>query len=167
MGKFIIKRLLGLIPTLFVIVTLSFFITRLAPGGPFASEKKVPPEILANLEKQYHMDEPLFKQYLRYVGNVLHGDLGPSFKNKDFTVNQLIGSSMPNSLLLGVISLAFAMLFGITFGLISAVKQNTWIDYSTMSFASVGLSVPLFVVGPVAVFVFALWGAFMIVSCCI
>ena len=156
MGKFIIKRLLGLIPTLFVIVTLSFFITRLAPGGPFASEKKVPPEILANLEKQYHMDEPLLKQYIRYVVSVLHGDLGPSFKNKDFTVNQLIGSSMPNSLLLGVIALALAMLFGITFGLISAVKQNTWVDYTTMSFASVGLSVPLFVVGPVAVFVFAL-----------
>jgi oligopeptide transport system permease protein len=156
MGKFIVKRVLGLIPTMFVIVTLSFFMIRLAPGGPFSSERKVTPEILANLQHKYHMDEPLGMQYLRYIGDILHGDLGPSFKNKDFTVNQLIGSSMPNSLVLGIVALAIAVVFGITFGLLSAVRQNTWVDYSTMSVASIGLAVPLFVVGPVAVLVFAL-----------
>lgn len=156
MGKFIVKRVLGLIPTMFVIVTLSFFMIRLAPGGPFSSERKVTPEILANLQHKYHMDEPLGMQYLRYIGDILHGDLGPSFKNKDFTVNQLIGSSMPNSLVLGITALALAVLFGVTFGLLSAVRQNTWVDYSTMSLASIGLAVPLFVVGPVAVLVFAL-----------
>ncbi|HAH63112.1 MAG TPA: oligopeptide ABC transporter permease OppB [Treponema sp.] len=156
MGKFIVKRLLGLIPTMFVIVTLSFFMIRLAPGGPFSSERKVSPEIMANLEHKYHMDEPLGMQYLRYLGDMVHGDLGPSFKNKDFTVNQLIGASMPNSLVLGVTALAIAVLFGISFGLLSAVRQNTWVDYTTMSAASIGLSVPLFVVGPLAVLVFAL-----------
>ena len=156
MGKFIIKRVLGLIPTMFVIVTISFFMMRLAPGGPFSSERKLSPEIQANIEHKYHLDEPLAMQYLRYLGDLLHGDLGPSYKNKDFTVNELIGKSMPNSLLLGVISLVIAVTFGVVFGLFSAVRQNTWIDYTTMSCASVGLSVPMFVIGPVAVLIFAL-----------
>lgn len=156
MGKFIVNRILGLIPTMFVIVTLSFFMVRLAPGGPFSSERKLTPEIQANIEHKYHLDEPLPMQYLRYLGDMLHGDLGPSYKNKDFTVNDLIGQSMPNSLVLGVTALTIAVFFGILFGLLSAVRQNTWVDYTTMSFASAGLSAPLFVVGPVAVLVFAL-----------
>ena len=156
MGKFIVNRILGLIPTMFVIVTLSFFMVRLAPGGPFSSERKLTPEIQANIEHKYHLDEPLPMQYLRYLGDMLHGDLGPSYKNKDFTVNNLIGQSMPNSLVLGVTALTIAVVFGILFGLLSAVRQNTWVDYTTMSFASAGLSAPLFVVGPVAVLVFAL-----------
>lgn len=141
---------------MFVIVTLSFFMVRLAPGGPFSSERKLTPEIQANIEHKYHLDEPLPMQYVRYLGDILRGDLGPSYKNKDFTVNDLIGQSMPNSLVLGVTALAIAVFFGILFGLLSAVRQNTWVDYTTMSFASAGLSTPLFVVGPVAVLVFAL-----------
>lgn len=156
MGKFIIRRLLSLIPTLFLIVTFSFFIIRVAPGGPFSSEKKVSDEVMANLLHNYHMDEPLPKQYVRYLGSMLKGDLGPSFKNKDYTVNQLIGQSMPNSMILGVTALAIALVFGILGGLLSAVRQNSWVDYTCMSFASLGLSIPLFVVGPVAVLVFAM-----------
>ena len=156
MGKFIIKRLFSLIPTMFLIVTFSFFIIRIAPGGPFASEKKVTPEVMANLMHKYHMDEPLVKQYLRYMVDVLHGDLGPSFKNKDYTVNQLIGQSMPNSMVLGITALIIAVVLGTLVGLASAVKQNSWVDYSAMSFASLGISIPLFVVGPVAVLVFAM-----------
>ena len=156
MGKFIIRRLLSLIPTMFLIVTFSFFIIRIAPGGPFASEKKVTPEVMANLMHKYHMDEPLVKQYLRYMVDVLHGDLGPSFKNKDYTVNQLIGQSMPNSMVLGITALIIAVVLGTLVGLASAVKQNSWVDYSAMSFASLGISIPLFVVGPVAVLVFAM-----------
>ena len=156
MGKFIIKRLLSLIPTLFLIVTFSFFIIRIAPGGPFSSEKKVSEEVMQNLLKKYHMDEPLIKQYFRYLGDMLHGDLGPSFQNKDFTVNQLIGASMPNSLVLGLTALAIALVFGSLAGLISAVKQNSWADYLCMSFAGLGISIPLFVVGPVAVLIFAM-----------
>ena len=156
MGKFIVRRLLSLIPTMFLIITFSFFIIRIAPGGPFASEKKVTPEVMANLMHKYHMDEPLVKQYLRYMVDVLHGDLGPSFKNKDYTVNQLIGQSMPNSMILGITALIIAVVLGTLVGLASAVKQNSWVDYTAMSFASLGISIPLFVVGPVAVLIFAM-----------
>ncbi len=141
---------------MFIIVTLSFFIIRIAPGGPFSSEKKVPPEVMQNLLKKYHMDEPLFKQYLRYMGDILHGDLGPSFKNKDYTVNELIFTSLPNSLILGMTALAVALFLGIGVGTVSALKQNTWIDYSVMSAAVIGISIPLFVVGPVLMLIFAM-----------
>jgi len=156
MGKFILRRLLTLIPTMFVIVTLSFFIIRAAPGGPFSSEKKVTQEVMQNLMHKYHMDEPLYKQYLRYMGDILHGDLGPSFKNKDYTVNQLIGASMPNSLVLGLTALAIALVFGSLTGLLSALKQNHWQDYACMSVASFGISIQTFVIGPIAVLLFAI-----------
>ncbi|MCR4743355.1 MAG: oligopeptide ABC transporter permease OppB [Treponema sp.] len=156
MGKFIVRRLLSIIPTMFLIVTLSFFTIRLAPGGPFSSEKKVTPEVMQNLMHKYHMDEPLYKQYLRYMGDVLQGDLGPSYKNKDYTVNQLIGKSMPNSMILGITALCIALIFGSLAGLISALKQNSWADYSLMSLASLGISIPLFVVAPLAVLIFAM-----------
>ena len=156
MGRFIFRRILGLIPTMFLIITLSFFLIRLAPGGPFSSEKKVTPEVMQNLLKKYHMDEPLFKQYLRYIGDVLRGELGPSFKNKDYSVNELIAVSLPNSLILGVTSLALALLFGIAVGVVSALNQNSAADYTAMSAAVIGISVPLFVVGPVFMLVFAM-----------
>ena len=92
MTKFIIRRLLSLIPTMFIIVTLSFFLIRFAPGGPFSSEKKLPEQVLQNILKKYHMDQPLGKQYLSYMGDVLHGDLGPSYRYKDQTVTELIGA---------------------------------------------------------------------------
>ena len=156
MGKFIFRRILGLIPTMFLIVTLSFFLIRLAPGGPFSREKKVTPEVMQNLLKKYHMDEPLFKQYLRYMGDVLRGDLGPSFKNKDYTVNELIFTSLPNSLILGVVSLCIALLLGVSVGIVSALNRNTRVDYAAMSAAVIGISVPLFVVGPVLMLILAM-----------
>ncbi len=156
MGKFVIRRFLSLIPTMFLIVTFTFFIIRAAPGGPFSSEKKVSEEVMANMMHKYGLDEPLVVQYIKYMGRVLHGDLGPSFKNKDYTVNQLIGQSMPNSMILGVTSLAIALILGSLAGMASAIKQNTWVDYTCMSFASLGISIPLFVVGPIAVLVFAM-----------
>ncbi len=156
MGRFILRRLLVLIPTMFIIVSLSFFMIRLAPGGPFSSEKKVTPEVMENLLKKYHMDEPLVNQYLRYLGDVLQGDLGPSFKNKDYTVNQLIGTSMPHSLLLGIVALAIAFFFGVSSGLVSALKQNSIADYAFTGISNLGLAIPLFVVGPLSVLVFAI-----------
>ncbi len=156
MTKFIIKRFLSLIPTMFLIVTFSFFIIRIAPGGPFSSEKKVTEEVMQNLMHKYHMDEPLFKQYLRYMGDVLQGDLGPSYKNKDYTVNQLIGASMPNSMVLGMTALLVAFVFGTLAGLISAIRQNSITDYACMSLASLGISIPTFIIGPVAVLIFAM-----------
>ncbi|MDR2096047.1 MAG: ABC transporter permease subunit [Treponema sp.] len=155
MGRFILRRLVSIIPTMFVIVTLSFFMMRLAPGGPFSSEKEVPQAVLENLLKKYHLDESLPRQYLRFLGDVLRGDLGPSFTNKDFTVNDLIAQSLPNSIILGLTSLAFALVAGVTVGIISALRQNSALDYSTMSLAVMGISIPLFVAGPVLMLIFA------------
>ncbi len=149
MTRFLIRRFLSLIPTIFVIITLSFAIVRMAPGGPFSSEKNAPPEVIENLNKKYHLDEPLPKQYLRYLGDIAKGDLGPSFRYKDYTVNELIKQALPASMLLGFLSLAVAVSAGITAGVISALRRNTWIDYAAMSFAVLGISVPLFVIGPI------------------
>lgn len=155
MLRFVVRRLLSLIPTLFLIVTLSFFIIRIAPGGPFSSEKTVPPEVLQNIMRAYHMDESLPKQYFRYISDVAKGNLGPSFKYKDYTVNELIGKSLPNSMILGIVSLLVALVGGITVGIISSLRQNTWVDYLSMSVAIIGISVPLFVIGPVIMLILA------------
>ena len=155
MIRFIIRRLISLIPTLFLIVTFSFFIMKVAPGGPFSAERNPPPEVLANINKVYHLDEPIPKQYVRYLGNMLRGDLGPSFRYKDYTVNDLIGNTMPNSLILGITALCGALFFGLLVGLISAVKRNSIADYASMSIAVIGISVPLFVVGPLLMLLFA------------
>jgi oligopeptide transport system permease protein len=156
MTKYIIRRFLGLIPTLFIIVTLSFFIIRIAPGGPFSEERALPQQVLQNIEKAYHLDEPLLMQYGRYVLDILRGDLGPSFRYKDYDVNYYIRISLPNSMVLGLISLTLAVLIGITTGLISATRQNSALDYLSMSVAVIGISVPLFVVGPVLMYVLAM-----------
>ena len=156
MIRFIIRRLISLIPTLFLIITFSFFIMKVAPGGPFSAERNPPPEVLANINKVYHLDEPLPKQYVRYLGNMLRGDLGPSFRYKDYTVNDLIGNTMPNSLILGITALCSALVFGLLVGLVSAVKRNSIADYASMSIAVIGISVPLFVVGPLLMLLFAL-----------
>lgn len=155
MIRFIIRRLISLIPTLFLIVTFSFFIMKVAPGGPFSAERNPPPEVLANINKVYHLDEPLPKQYVRYLGNMLRGDLGPSFRYKDYTVNDLIGNTMPNSLILGITALCSALFFGLLVGLVSAVKRNSIADYASMSVAVIGISIPLFVVGPLLMLLFA------------
>ncbi len=156
MSKFIVRRLLSVIPTLFIIVTLSFFMIRLAPGGPFSREKKIPQEVLQNILKKYHMDEPLLNQYFRYLGDVLRFDLGPSYRYKDSTVNELIGKAFPVSLHLGAMALGVALFLGISVGIISALNQNKWPDYAAMSFAVLGISIPLFVIGPLLMLVFAL-----------
>ena len=155
MSRYIIRRFLSLIPTIFIIVTLSFFLIRFAPGGPFSGEKNVPEQILQNLMKKYHMDEPMLQQYLRYLGDLLRGDLGPSYRYRDSTVNELISQTLPNSMVLGAISLFLATVFGILVGIVSALHQNRWQDYTAMSIAVIGISVPLFVVGPVLQLVFA------------
>jgi len=156
MTKFIIRRLISLIPTMFVIVTLSFFLIRIAPGGPFSAEKKLPEVVLQNIMKKYHMDEPLPKQYLRYLGDVLQGDFGPSYRYKESTVNELMAQGFPTSILLGSIALSMATVLGVAVGIISALMQNKWPDYTAMSIAVIGISVPLFVVGPVLQLIFAM-----------
>lgn len=156
MSKYIIRRFLGLIPTLFIIITISFFIIRIAPGGPFDTERAVPEQILRNLEAKYHLDEPIIQQYGRYLFDIIRGDLGPSYKYQDHDVNFYIFQSLPNSMLLGVIALAISLTFGISFGTFSAIRQNSFIDYFAMSLAVIGISIPLFVIGPVLMYVFAM-----------
>jgi oligopeptide transport system permease protein len=148
MIRFTIRRFLSLIPTLFLIITIAFAIIHAAPGGPFSAERNPTPEVLENLNKKYHLDEPMAKQYLRYVGQMVQGDLGPSFRYKDYTVNQLVRQALPTSMLLGTLALALATLLGVALGVLSALRQNTLLDYASMSFAVIGISVPLFVIGP-------------------
>lgn len=156
MAKYIIKRVIGMIPTMLIIITLSFFIVRLAPGGPFATERAMPEVIKHNIEAKYHLDEPLVKQYGRYIFDVLRGDLGPSYKYKDYDVNYYIGNSLPNSMVLGSISIMIALVVGIILGVLAAVYQNSWIDYLCMALAVMGISIPLFVIAPVMQLVFSL-----------
>ncbi len=156
MAKYIVKRIIGMIPTMLIIITLSFFIVRIAPGGPFASERALTETIQKNIEAKYHMDEPLVKQYGRYLFDVLRGDLGPSYKYKDYDVNYYIGHSLPNSMALGSIAMVLAILVGVTLGILAAVYQNSWIDYLCMALAVLGISIPLFVIAPVLQLVFSL-----------
>src|SRR5260221_14133136 len=121
MLSFIVRRLLGAIPTLFVIITIAFFMIRLAPGGPFDSERSVPKEIEANLNRVYHLDQPLPLQYVHYLGSVLEGDFGPSFTYKDFTVTELIWSGFPVSVQLGGTAVVPACLVGCTLGPLAAL----------------------------------------------
>jgi oligopeptide transport system permease protein len=146
-----------MIPVLWIIVTATFFMIRFVPGGPFTAEKAVTPEVLRNLEAHYGLDRPLHRQYLDYLGNLLHGDLGPSFKYANRTVNEIIADKLPASLELGLLALAIALTFGLTLGVLAAVRRNTWLDYLCSSVAMTGISVPTFVLGPLLVLFFAIY----------
>jgi len=156
MTQYIIRRFLGLFPTLLIIITISFFIIRVAPGGPFDREKALPPQVMENIEAKYNMDKPLIVQYGMYMWDVIRGDLGPSYRYMDRDVNYYVFSSLPASMLLGVISLTISIVMGVTSGIISALRQNKLADYLSMSFAVIGISVPLFVIGPVLMYFLAL-----------
>lgn len=156
MGRFVIRRIVGIVPTLWIIVTLSFFVIRLAPGSPFSEERTVAPEVQADLEAKYGFDKPLAVQYLRYMGNLLRGDLGLSTKYPQRTVNEIIWLGFPVTLTLAAFALVWALLLGVTAGIIGAVRQNTGWDYSAMAAAMVGISIPTFVLGPLLVLLFSL-----------
>ncbi|WP_417069318.1 oligopeptide ABC transporter permease OppB [Niveibacterium terrae] len=158
MLKFIARRVfLEALPTLLLLATLTFFMIRLAPGGPFSSEMNVPPEVLAHIQARYHLDQPLWQQYLGYLGDLAHGDLGPSFKYKDFTVNELVASSLPVSFRLGLFAFVIALLVGVSAGVVAALRQNTWIDYGVMTIAMTGVVIPNFVLAPILALIFAIW----------
>jgi len=146
-----LKRLLGAIPTLLILLTLAFFMMRMAPGGPFDSEKSLPPEIQANLDRKYHLDEPLLQQYGRYLWylwDLLHGDFGPSFQYRDYTVNELIATGFPVSMRLGVTAILIALVIGVALGTVAALRQNRATDYTVMTLAMTGISIPNFVLAP-------------------
>jgi oligopeptide transport system permease protein len=148
MLRYFLTRLAGAVPTLFVIVTVAFFLIRAAPGGPFDQEQTLPPEIMANLQSAYGLDQPIWTQYERYLGALAHGDFGPSFKYKDFSVTELIGQGFPVTLELGTIAMALALILGVLIGVFAALHQNSAADYATMSVAVVGIAIPSFVVLP-------------------
>lgn len=155
MPTYAFKRLFGALPTLFVLLTLAFFMMRAAPGGPFDRERDVEPQVRAHLEQAYHLDEPLLKQYGRYLGALLHGDLGPSFKYADHSVNELIAEGFPVSLTLGALAMLLALLLGGALGVFAALRQNTALDHALMTLAMTGISIPNFVVAPLLILLFA------------
>ena len=157
MFQYAIRRLFGTLPTLLLIIALAFFMMRLAPGGPFDKERKVTAEVEANLMAAYHLDEPLPMQFVRYLGNILRGDFGPSFQYKDFTVTELIWGGFPTSLKIGGMAILLAAMIGLTLGTLAALKQNSAIDYAVMALAMTGITIPNFVVAPVLTLVFGLW----------
>jgi len=150
-----LKRFLGAIPTLLVMVTLCFFLMRVAPAGPFSGERVLTPAVQANLDAKYHLNDPLVVQYGSYVWSLLKGDLGPSFKYPDWTVNDLIEQGFPVSLELGFWAMLIAIVVGVFLGSYAAFRQNTWVDYCVTGVSMVGISVPNFVVAPLCTLVFA------------
>jgi oligopeptide transport system permease protein len=158
MFSYAIRRLLGAIPTLLIIITLSFFMMRLAPGGPFDAQRNLPPEIKHNIEAAYDLDKPVWQQYAIYLGKLAHGDLGPSFKNKDFTVTELIAEGLPVSLKLGLSAIVIAIFVGMGLGTAAALRQNKVSDYSVMTAAMIGITIPTFVTAPILTLIFGVYG---------
>lgn len=148
MFRYAVARLLGAIPTLFALVTIAFFLVRLAPGGPFDEERQLPPEIEANLRRAYNLDAPLKAQYLRYLGDLARGDLGPSFKYKDYRVAELIATGLPVTARIGLSALVVAVVIGVACGAVAALRRNGWVDRLVMTLAMTGIAIPNFVVAP-------------------
>ena len=170
MTKYIIRRFLWAIPVLFCVTLVVFVLIRAIPGGPFdfAGDKSLPPSVVKNLEAKYHLDDPVWKQFVDYIWDLLHGDLGPSFRYRSRSVNDIIADALPVSAQLGMVAMLIAIGIGIPMGIIAALRQNTMIDYSATFVAIVGVSIPSIVMGPVLMWIFALelgwfpvsrWGA--------
>ena len=155
MLRFTLLRLLWAIPTLLLVIVLAFLMVHAAPGWPFDAERALPPEIEANIARAYHLDEPLPQQFARYLNGILRGDLGPSYRYRDYSVSELIGKAIPVSLKLGVLAMALAVIVGISVGTLAALRQNSVLDRLTMGFAMTGISIPVFVVAPLLVLFFA------------
>jgi oligopeptide transport system permease protein len=152
-----LRRLLGAIPTLLILIALSFLLIRAAPGGPFDSERQLLPEVEANLRAAYHLDEPLYQQFGRYLWGLARFDFGPSFQYRDYTVTELIMTGFPVSLKLGGSAIILALIFGVGAGCLAALRQNSATDYSVMALSMTGISIPSFVMAPLLVLVFAVY----------
>jgi oligopeptide transport system permease protein len=150
------RRVLAAIPTMLVIITVVFFMMRAAPGNPYSAERMLTP-VEANLKASLGLDKPLHEQYFEYLGNVVQGDLGPSMVFYDKDVSELLGEGLPVSLTIGLLSITIAMFFGVLLGVLAAMRQNSFADYSVMSIAMVGISIPTFVTGPLLAMVFGVY----------
>jgi oligopeptide transport system permease protein len=157
MLTFIARRMLIIPLVLFITATLCYFILRTVPGGPFDAEKNLPPQIKANIEAKYHFNEPLYKQYGRYMNNLLHGDFGPSYKYLNQNVNEIIAQAFPISATLGFLGLLLAVSVGVSAGILAAVRKNTLVDYGAMTLAMTGVSIPNFVLASLLIIVFVYW----------
>ena len=157
MFKSIVGRILSMVLVLWVIITVTFVLMHAIPGGPFTSEKALPEAVMKNIEARYRLNDPLPKQYVDYWANLLKGDLGPSFKYESRTVNEIIAEGFPVSAELGLVAVSIAVLIGIPAGMAGALYQNRWPDHLVMLLATVGISVPSFILATVLIYVFALW----------
>lgn len=157
MLKLVLGRLLQAIPVLLVVISATFFLVHSAPGGPFSADKAVPPEVLKALEAQYNLDQPLWQQYVSYLGDVVQGDFGPSFKYPGRTVNELIAAGLPATAELGLYAMLVAVIIGTFSGVIAAMRPNTLQDYIPMSFAMIGICMPSFLLGPLLVLIFGIY----------
>ena len=157
MFAYAIRRLLSAIPTLIIIITVAFFMMRIAPGGPFDLERALPPEIEKNVLAAYNLDQPIWKQYLDYIGGLVQGDFGPSYKYRDFDVAELLAAGFPASLKVGGLAILLAMLIGITLGTLAALKQNSSADYAVMGLAMTGIAIPNFVMAPLLTLIFGVY----------
>lgn len=157
MWSYAFRRLLATIPTLLAVITVCYLLLHATPGGPFDEERKVSAVVLANLQAKYHLDEPLWKQYLLYLWGLLQGDLGASFRYADWSVNELVAKALPVSAAIGGGSIVIALLVGVTLGTVAALRQNSIVDYLVMLVGNMGSAFPSFVIGPVLILVFAVW----------
>ncbi len=156
MWSYTLRRVLSAIPTMLVVITVCYLLLHATPGGPFDSERKVSAAVLANLQAKYHLDLPLWQQYLLYLKSVLQGDLGASFRYADWSVNDLVASALPVSAIIGGGSLLLGLVIGVTLGIFAALRQNSMVDYLVMLLGNVGSAVPSFVLGPVLIIIFAI-----------
>jgi oligopeptide transport system permease protein len=157
MWSYTLRRILATIPTVLAVITICYLMLHATPGGPFDTERKVSPAVLANLQAKYHLDLPPWQQYLYYLNSLAHGDLGASFRYADWSVNDLVADALPVSLLIGGVSMLISIVIGVVLGIASALKQNSHIDHFVMLIANIGGAFPSFVIGPVLVLVFAIW----------
>ena len=156
MWSYTLRRLLAAIPTMLMVITVCYLLLHLTPGGPFDSERKVSAAVLANLQAKYHLDQPLWQQYLLYLQSLLQGDLGASFRYADWPVNDLVASALPVSAIIGGGSLVLSLLIGVSLGITAALRQNSIVDYLVMLLGNIGSAVPSFVLGPVLIIIFAI-----------
>ncbi len=154
--RYAFQRLLGAIPTLLVMIFIAFYLIHSAPGGPFDTEKTIAPEVRANLDRLYHLDRPLHEQFLYYLNSVVHGDLGPSFRYRDYSVNDLIGAGFPVSFKLGAIAMLLALVIGCGLGMLAALYRNQTLDYVIKLLSVAGIAVPSFVIAPLLILLFAI-----------
>lgn len=156
MWSYTLRRILAAIPTMWVVITVCYLLLHATPGGPFDSERQVSAAVLANLQAKYHLDLPLWQQYLLYLKSLLQGDLGASFRYADWSVNDLVANALPVSLAIGGSALVLSLLIGVALGIVAALRQNSTVDYLVMLIGNIGSAVPSFVLGPILIIVFAI-----------